>query len=307
MAKSVALILLNWNTPKHTANCITTLMQFCDEALFDIIIADNGSTDNSLSILKQQFPNQHIYIDNKENLGFAEGNNSALNYSIEQGYTYSLLLNNDTEVDEDFLTPLVNHLNNYSEAVAVQPAIFYLHQKEALWNGGSFFNKVLGRTYSKNGKKRIHLKAFESVDWITGCCFLIRNNALKDCGLLNSNFFLYYEDVDLSYRLKEKYGELHYYPLVKIYHEAGVSGKEKTRTSEGTLSPVIHYYLCRNKIWFIRRYGSPMFFPIIITLNLIYYSALFSYFLIRGRKKKIKYLYKGIKEGLFRPQNTIWP
>lgn len=306
MAKSVALILLNWNTPQHTANCISSLMQFCDESIFDIIIADNGSSDNSLTILKNKFPNQHIFIDNQENLGFAEGNNRALKYSLEQGYTYSLLLNNDTEVDEDFLTPLVKHLNEHKEVVAVQSAIYFLHKKDKLWNGGSFFNKILGNTQFKNSKSRKNLKLFEEVDWITGCCMLMRNETLKKSGLLTSKFFLYYEDVDLSYRLK-KFGKLHYFPTSKIYHEAGISGKQKSKNSEGTLSPIIHYYNCRNKIWFLRRYANPFFFPTIAINNLIYYTTLYAYFIIRGRKKKAAYLYNGIKEGLFTPLNTIWP
>ena len=82
MPKPVALILLNWNTPVHTANCISSLKQYCDARLFDIIVADNGSTDDSLALLKTQFP-ELIYIDNNENLGFAEGNNRGLSYSIE--------------------------------------------------------------------------------------------------------------------------------------------------------------------------------------------------------------------------------
>ena len=306
MGKSVALILLNWNTPQHTAQCISTIMQFCDSSLFDIIIADNGSSDNSLILLQAQFPNQHIYIDNKENLGFAEGNNRALAYSLASGYTYSLLLNNDTEVDEDFLTPLINHLSQHPEAVAVQSAIYYLHRKDKLWNGGSFFNNILGLTYSKNSRTRQNLKSFEKVDWITGCCMLMRNETLRKSGLLNGKFFLYYEDVDLSLRLK-KFGELHYLPTAKIYHEAGASGQQKSKNNEGTLSPVIHYYLSRNKIWFLRRYANPLFLPIIAFINLIYYGSLFGYFFLKKRNKKATYLYKGIREGLFTPLNSVWP
>src|ERR1700743_1376615 len=103
MPKAVALILLNWNTPEHTANCILSVQEYCDATLFDIIVADNGSSDDSIARLKAQFPDL-IYIENKENLGFAEGNNRALEYSISHGYTYSLVMNNDTAADEDLVT-----------------------------------------------------------------------------------------------------------------------------------------------------------------------------------------------------------
>jgi GT2 family glycosyltransferase len=305
MAKPLALILLNWNTPKLTANCISTVMKYCNAELYDIIIVDNGSTDGSLSLLQTQFP-QHIYIDNKENLGFAEGNNRALNYSIENDYTYSLLLNTDTEVDEDFLSPLIEYLEQHKKIAAVQPAIYFLDKKNQLWNGGSFFNQFFGITYSKNKKSRQSLQKPEKVEWLTGCCFLVKNEALKQTGLLNTKFFLYYEDVDLSFRLRENDYELHYYPNTKVYHEAGASGKQKIKNSEGTLSPIIHYYLCRNKIWFLRKYGNPAFALIMFIKESVYNTALFTYFIIRGRNKKAKYLYKGIKEGLFTPKSSIW-
>lgn len=305
MPKQVAVILLNWNTPAHTASCISSVVQFCDASLYDLIIADNGSTDNSLSILQDKFPH-HIYINNKENLGFAGGNNRALQFSITKNYNYSILLNNDTEVDEDFITPMLQYLENKKEVAALQPAIYYLHQKDKLWNGGSFFNTVTGETYSKNQKSRQTLINPEKVDWLTGCCFMVRNDALKKTGLLNEKFFLYYEDVELSFRLKASVGELHYFPATKIYHEAGVSGQQ-TKNKEGTLSPIIHYYLCRNKIWFLRRYSNPFFAVLIFLKNAIYYTCLLGYFIVRRRFKKAKYLYLGIKEGLFTPKSIIWP
>lgn len=305
MPKSVAIILLNWNTPEHTINCILSVNKFCKADNFDIIVADNGSTDDSLSILKTKFPTLTI-LDNKVNLGFSEGNNKVLEYSLEKGYTYSLVLNNDTEVDEDFLNPLVNHLENNPKTVAVQPAIYYLYKKDELWNGGSFFNQYLGFTYSNNKKERQSLKNVEQVEWLTGCCFLVRNSALKQCGLFNSKFFLYYEDVDLSFRLRENGGILDYLPTTKIYHEAGVSGQQKTKTSEGTLSPIIHFYTCRNRIWFLRRYANPFFLPYIMVQIAFYNAALLIYFKIRGRKQKAKFLIKGFKEGFSTPLNEIW-
>jgi len=134
--KAVAVILLNWNTPVYTINCVHSLLKYCDEGLFDIIIADNGSTDDSLFLLKQQLP-QAIYIDNKSNLGFAEGNNRAINYALKEGYTYSLLLNTDTLVDEDIVTKLLTHLNIHPESAAVQPAIYWMHEKNKIFRFSS--------------------------------------------------------------------------------------------------------------------------------------------------------------------------
>lgn len=304
MAKPVALILLNWNTPQHTANCILSLQQYCDESLFDIVVVDNGSTDDSLSLLQRQFPDL-IYINNKENLGFAEGNNRGLQYSITNGYTYSLVMNNDTEVDEDLVSALVHHLDNHTEAAAAQPAIYWLHDKGRIWNGAGSFNAVLGKTISSTTlPATADLKKPQTVEWLTGCCMMIRNAPLLMCGLFNKNFFLYYEDVELSFRLRQCGYELHYLPANKMYHEAGASAK--VEKDEGFLSPVIHYYISRNHIWFLRRFGRPVFYPVNLLYNGLYYLLLLAYFKLRGRNEKARQLLKGLKEGLYTPKDVIW-
>lgn len=307
MPKSVALILLNWNTPVHTANCIISLKQFCNEALFDIIIVDNGSTDGSLSLLRSQFP-ELIYIENNENLGFAEGNNRGLVYSIEKGYTYSLVINTDTVVDEDIISKLRIHMDSHPEAAATQPAIYWMYDKNSIWNGEGSFNQLLGLTVSsKKVPDTTDPKNYKAAEWVTGCCMLIRNNALIKSGLFNSKFFLYYEDVELSFRLRKFGYEVHYYPSCKMYHEAGVSAKVAAPEKEGFVSPIIHYYMSRNHIWFLRQYGNPVCYPINIIYNGTYYLLLLIYFKLRRRNEKARYLIKGLKEGLFTPQNFIWP
>lgn len=235
MPKQVAIILLNWNTPDYTTACIQSLKQYCDEKLFDIIVADNGSTDDSLPVLQAQLGDV-IFIDNHENLGFAEGNNRALTYSIDKGYTYSLLINTDTLVDEDVVTALSRHLNSHPSAAAVQPAIYWMHDKSKIWNGEGDFNAVTGVVRSDTKiPSAYEITSFKKVKWVTGCCVLLRNSALQKSGLLNKQFFLYFEDVELSYRLRDNGFELHYLPSVKIYHEAGVSAKVSTPKKRGAL------------------------------------------------------------------------
>jgi GT2 family glycosyltransferase len=307
MSKVVALILLNWNTPVYTANCIASLKKYCNEDLFDIIIADNGSTDNSLALLADQFPGL-TFIENKENLGFAEGNNRALMYSLANGYTYSLLINTDTLVDEDIVSGLVNHLNNHLGAAAVQPAIYWMHDKTKIWNGEGKFNSLSGNTVSdRTIPNKETLEGYKEAEWVTGCCVLLRNSALSKCGLFNKRFFLYYEDVELSFNLREAGFTVHYLPSLKIYHEAGVSAKLSTPKKEGTLSPIIHYYISRNHIWLLRRYGVPLFYPVNFIYNGFYYLTLLAYFKVRGRNEKAKLLIKGIKEGFLTPKKLIWP
>lgn len=305
MPKKVALILLNWNTPVHTANCIISLKQYCDEQLFDIIVADNGSTDGSLALLQNQFP-ELIYINNKENLGFAEGNNRGLIYSMEKGYTYSLVVNTDTLVDEDIVSALSTHLDNHPAAAVVQPAIYWMHNKTLIWNGRGCFNQFLGLIYSDTKRPPFNnsLNSFRIAEWVTGCCILIRNAALIKNGLFNKQFYLYYEDVELSFRLRGNGYELHYLQTSKIYHEAGASAKVEKK--EGILSPVIHYYISRNRLWFLRRYGNPVYYPVYMLGNVLYYASVWIYFKLRGRNQKAAFLIKGLKDGFFTSDQRIW-
>lgn len=305
MPKPVALILLNWNTPAHTANCIASVKKYCNELLFDIIIVDNGSADDSVALLRAQYPDL-VYIENGENLGFAEGNNRGLQYSIANNYTYSLIINTDTLVDEDIVAKLSDHLNNHPQAAAVQPAIFWMHDKTKIWNGKGGFNQLLGLTFTeKNVPQPSDL--FEVAQWVTGCCMLLRNSALLKAGLFNKQFFLYYEDVELSYKLHDFGYETHYLPSCKMYHEAGVSAKVSAPKKEGFLSPIIHYYISRNRIWFLRKYGNVFCYPVYMLGGALYYIPLWIYFKLRGRNEKAKLLLKGVKEGIFTSKSLIWP
>jgi GT2 family glycosyltransferase len=303
--KAVAVILVNWNTPVHTANCINSLFTYCNESLFDILVADNGSTDGSLTLLQAQFPGL-IYIDNIENLGFAEGNNRGLQYAIEKGYTYSLVMNTDTLIEEDIIAKLSAHLHDHPAAAAVQPAIYWMYDKTKIWNGKGGFNQLLGLTYSDKSLPDSSI-AFKTAEWVTGCCMFIRNTALTKSGLFNKQFFLYYEDTDLSFRLRKIGYELHYLPSSRIYHEAGVSAKVVAKKQEGSLSPVIHYYVSRNRLWFLRRYGKPIYFPVYLISGAFYYASLLLYFKLRRRNEKANFLIKGLKDGLLTPKSLIWP
>lgn len=305
MSKPIALLLLNWNTPVHTSNCISSLLAHGDTTLFDIIVADNGSTDGSLEKLQAQFP-ELIFLDNKNNLGFAEGNNRAIELSMRNGYTYSLIINNDTVIEEDLIRSLFNHLQEYPAAAAVQPAIYWMHDKGKIWNGKGCYLPFIGKVYS-NLKTPDIADTFSTADWLTGCCMLVRNSVFKEVGLFNKEFFLYDEDVELSFRIREAGHELHYLPTSKLYHEAGASGQLASREKEGTLSPVIHYYINRNRIWLLRRFGKPVFYPFLFLYYTPYYLAMLSYFVIRGRQKKAGFLLNGIKDGFLTSKKVIWP
>jgi GT2 family glycosyltransferase len=320
MSKKLAIILVNWNSYALTDDTLQSLYKTSYKE-YDIICVDNASTDDSLSQLR----NNHagiILLTCDQNTGFTGGNNKGMQYALEHGYEYTLLLNNDVAVESDFLEPLVQALYANENLGAVQPLIYFHHDRTLIWNAGSRYNKWLGVTKTigynkkdkdqndKDQKERFRtdqnqnqgdtkdIQPIQKIAWITGCAFMVRTEILKKVGLLYEPFFIYYEDVDLSFRIKNAGYDLGYAPASVIYHIAGMSHKSSKKTAEGYVSPKVHYLNARNHIWLLKKYTNLLHAPTVILYQSIYYLSVTGYFIIRGRWQKIKALYKGIGEGL---------
>lgn len=298
LTPSVAIILVNWNSYEVTNDCILSLKK-TSYPDFKIILVDNGSADGSGQKLEQQHPGIIVLYSDK-NLGFTGGNNIGLRYSLEHQFTYSMLLNNDTFVEPDFLTHLIGYISRHPKTGAVQPRIHFNYDRSLLWNGGSYFNQWTGFTYTKGEKKlpgKEHM-IIKEVDWITGCALLVKNSVLSQVGLLAENMFIYSEDADLSFRIKEKGYHLVYIPASVIYHIAGMSNKNKTKGKEGYVNAVVHYLNQRNRIWLLKRYTKWYCAPTVATINFFYVLMVMSYFAARGRFGKLKAMKNAVKDGL---------
>lgn len=298
MRERVAVILVNWNSFKLTDDCINSLnsVNYVD---FDIIVVDNGSADGSGDKLKSK-NEKIILIKSATNKGFTGGNNLGLQYSLDNDYAYSLLLNNDTFVEPNFLTSLVNFMNENPDAGAVQPKIFFNHDRKLIWNASSGYNRFWGFTYTNGYNKPPDPTdtTIKEVDWITGCAFFTRNSLLKKSGLLTEKFFIYYEDVDFSFRIKALGYRLFYYPGSVIYHIAGMANKNAKKGKEGFLNPVVHYLNVRNRIWLLKRYTPWYFVPGVFIYNCLLNTSIIIYFALRFRFKKVSAVLKGIRDGL---------
>ena len=298
MNKQTAVILINWNSFECTRDCIESLraMSYPD---YDIILVDNNSQDGSGEELSRAYP-EVIYLSLPENRGFTGGNNAGIRYSLNHNYKYSLLLNNDTFVESDFLEILASYLSDNPGTGAIQPKIYFNHDRKLLWNGGSWFNPWTGKDYVE-GTGQSRSKTSESLkepDWLTGCALMVRNDVIKKVGLLDESLFMYYEDVDYSFRIKKARYSLIYHPKSVIYHIAGASTRAKKKGKEGFLNPIVHYYLIRNRIWFLKKYLEPKHW---ITAGIMvsgYLAGALCYFLVRRRFVKLQTTMKAIRDGL---------
>jgi GT2 family glycosyltransferase len=304
---SVAVILVNWNGYAFTSQCLNSLKAVY-YVNFHIIVVDNGSTDDSLIRLERNFVHP-TYLKSRENLGFAEGNNLGIRYALEKGYEYVLLLNNDTEVEPDFLSRLVDYMvkNQDKNLGVVQPLIMYNHDRKIIWSGGGKFYKATGDSHTLHGGKNetdADLTHPYPIDWVTGCCMLLKANCIRETGLLNASYFAYFEDVDWSLRIRSRGYSLYFIPEAKIYHEAGASSKRSH--AEGILHPLVFYYTSRNQLFQLRQHLQSPYFWFAWPFQICKLGFWMVYFLARGRRTKFSAVYWGIRDGIWlNPEGEI--
>jgi GT2 family glycosyltransferase len=140
----VVIVLLNWNNSHYTLPCLQSLAQI-DYANAHIVVVDNGSTDGSPAVIRQQFPDVAI-LEQPRNLGFAAGNNVGLRWALERKADYVLLLNNDTDLAPDFLNLLVAAAERDPTIGIVAPTIYYYEQPQAIWSAGGHVDWSHGQT-----------------------------------------------------------------------------------------------------------------------------------------------------------------
>lgn len=292
---SVAIIILNWNGLSHTRRCLMSLekISYPDYSVF---VVDNGSEDGSAEKLKNEFP-QHHFLINEKNLGFTGGNNTGINHAQKLGYPYFMLLNNDTEVSPDFLDHLMDCLKSESKIGLVQPLILFQDSPGIIWSAGGAYNSWLG--ISKTLGDRKNLKEYQSektdLDWATGCCLLFSKEILEKTGGLANAFFAYFEDVDWSLRIRKAGYKIKLAPKSIIYHEG--NGSSKNQSEEGVLSPTVFYLHSRNQLFQLRRHHSGLQAVLAWPYHLLKYVGWMSYFCLRGRFKKMRAVAKGIRDG----------
>jgi GT2 family glycosyltransferase len=293
MSSRIAIILLNWNAYFHSRNCLYSLSKV-KELTFDLILVDNASTDDSFLKLKKEFP--HVqFIQATHNLGFTGGNNVGFKKALESNYEYVMLLNNDVFVDPNYLYHLINCLDFNPEVGALQPLIYHHPNRNSIWNGGGKFNRMIGKADSMQHHNSDNFP--REIDWISGCAFMIRMSLLNQVGLFNEKYFAYYEDVDLSFRIREAGYKLMLIPNSVIYHIGGGSSNTPEKRKEGYLSPDVHYYNTRNHIWIIRRWLKWYEKPTAILYHAVYSISLACYFLLRFRWNKLMAVAKGFIHG----------
>ena len=299
---TIGIIIINWNSFDLTHACLKSLEEI-DYKAISVILVDNNSSDDSLERLSAAHP-WIVTVENEKNLGFTGGNNSGIRKAFELDCDYILLLNNDTQVEPDFLNILVEKIESDPNIGAVQPKIYYEYDRNVIWNAGGKYNPLLTQP-STIGENKIDDGSYQvtkSTDWITGCAFLIRSSVVREVGLTSELYFYgCFDDVDYSMEILKKGYELFFCANSIIYHAVGMASKSENDNPEGVLKPFFHYLVARNRWFFIRRHAKCIY--LIPTLIYQIYSFLghVAYFTFKRRFKKLKAYLHGFLHGITKP------
>ena len=222
----ILIVIVNYNGTKLLKKNLKSVVdtQYKD---FDIVVVDNASVDGSVKYLKENFPSVKI-VESKENLGFGRGNN--LGVSKFPNYDAYLFLNNDVSVPKDFLTKMVETLKGNEKIGAVGPKVLYSKKRDGKYLINSAGIKVSEHfmPYDRYDKRldSDRYNVIEEIDAIMGGAFLVRREVFEKTGGFNPNMFLYYEDVDLSLRIRDLGYKIYYCGSAHVYHDHMASSKK---------------------------------------------------------------------------------
>ena len=223
--KSIAIVILNWNGSAYLKRFLPSLLEHTPDVGALFYVADNGSTDDSIDVLRQFFPSvKLILLDN--NYGFAGGYNKAL---AQIKSDYYVILNSDVELTPGWLSPMFSYLEANSSIVACQPKIIAQHNRISFEHAGAAggFIDFLGYPFCR-GRILAELETDQGqydhvceVFWATGACMMIRADVFHEHGGFDERFFAHMEEIDLCWRLKSRGMGIVCVPQSKVYHVGG--------------------------------------------------------------------------------------
>ena len=289
---TTAIVILNWNGEKYLSRFLPLLLQHTTSDEVTIYVADNGSTDGSLALLKTQFATVKTIVLDK-NYGFAGGYNRAL---AQIKADYYLLLNSDVEVTENWLNPLLKFMNSNADVAACQPKILSFdvrNQFEHAGAAGGFIDFLgypfcRGRILAKTEEDHGQYNTITDIFWATGACLLIRASVFNECGGFDAEFFAHMEEIDLCWRLRSRGYRLVCIPESVVFHVGG-----------GTLHvehPHKTYLNFRNNLLLLyKNLPQRKFLPIFFIRFFLDYLAAFQLF-VTGKPKNAQAVFKARRD-----------
>ena len=259
----VSVIILNFNTLELTKIAIEKLLASDLQNLsMEIIVCDNASTDGSDLMMKKEFPTIP-FIQNGGNIGFAAGNNPGI--KIAKG-RYVLLLNSDTEVEKNAVSTMVRFMDSTPACGASTCKLLLMDGSmdpachrgmPTPWNALTYYLKLEklfphARWFSGYHQLYKDLTTIHEVDCISGAFFLVRREVIDKVGMLDESYFMYGEDIDWAYRIKEAGWQIWYNPTVTILHKKKQSGRSHANRERRIKTQTL--FITYNKLFYTKHY-----------------------------------------------------
>lgn len=248
----VFIIVLHYHSVEDTKECLKSLEKL-DYDNFEVVLINNGTKDDLNSHIRSISNHSQIrIITNKKNLGFAGGNNIGIKYALNKYADYILLLNNDTIVEPNFLKELVK-IGESDEKTGILGPIIYQYKKSKIKNQKDKIHFAGGKInwlYTKGIHETHNIKhETREVDYITGCCLLIKRKVIEKIGLMPEDYFLYFEDADWCLKAR-KAG----FKCVVVSNKGKIWHKVSQSAVEASFSYI--YYHFRNGLLLSKRNAS---------------------------------------------------
>jgi GT2 family glycosyltransferase len=273
MMKRVEIVVLNWNGWQDTIACLLS-MQRQDYPNFQLLVVDNGSTDESVAQIKKAVPSVEL-LQTGSNLGFGGGCNLGIRQALDRGADFIWLINSDATADPCALSALVRAAERNQALGAVGSVLYEMGTSDQvqLWGGGQV-NLWLGQSR--------HQQSPGELDFISGASLLLRCAALDKVGLFDqATFFMYWEDTDLAFRLRKAGWKLAVADDSKVWH--------KLSASLGQRSPLLDEYFTQSAVRFFRRHAPIPFIPISFLIGMMLIKRFFM-----GEIRRVRAVLKGI-------------
>lgn len=249
----LSIIIVSWNTVELLVKCLESVFAYPPDCTFEVLVVDNASADATVQTVKNQFPQVKL-MPNQENVGFAPANNQAIRQSSGR---YVLLLNPDTEVKQNALTLLVQYLESNPAVGAVGPLT--LNPDDTLQTS-CYPRPTLVREFwrlfhldSLYPYGTYHMSGWSQnephhTDTLLGACLLVRRQILDKIGLLDEDYFIFSEEIDLCYRIQQEGSTLFWVPQAQIIHYGGQSTKQ--------VAPEMFMRLYESKVIYFQKHYS---------------------------------------------------
>ncbi len=287
LEKLIHVIVLNWNGEDVIEECLETLCAV-DYSPLEITVIDNASSDSSLEIVRERFPQVNI-ICNEENLLYAEGNNVGLRKYIKEGGELFLLLNNDTVVAPDFISEMAGVFERPDAGIA-GAKIYYYDDPERIWYGGGGFYPLIALPRHLNIRKldRGTDKGIKETGYVTGCAMMIKREVLEEIGFLDPRYEIYCEDVDFCLRALKAGWKSYYSHEAHVWHKVSSSsggGFTPYKLEKRIVSTYRLFRLHKSRVWRI----------VILPLYGFFFLLLALAFSLSGKWALFRSLFKGMR------------